>query len=152
MIKHFPVDKLRGIHTPFYYYDLKILRDTLEILRDESQKYNYRVHYAVKANANPKILGIISSYGFGADCVSWNEIERAISTGFKPDDIVFAGVGKTDREIESALKAGIFCFNCESMTEIEVINSIASGLGKSASIALRINPYVEAHTHKGERS
>ena len=148
MEKRFPLNKLKDIPTPYYYYDLDVLRSTLDVVKNESEKYNYKIHYAVKANANPKVLRIISAYGFGADCVSWNEIDRAISTGFKPESIVFAGVGKADREIEAALKADIYCFNCESIAEIEVINSIASGLGKTARIALRINPYIEAHTHK----
>ncbi len=106
------------------------------------------MHYAVKANPNPGLLKIISSYGFGADCVSWNEIERAIDTGFKSSGIVFAGVGKTDRDIEAALKADILCFNCESIPEMEVIDSMAAKLNKNATIALRINPYIDAHTHK----
>ncbi len=148
MTNNFPLDKLKEIPTPFYYYDLDILRATLELIKRESERYNYRIHYAVKSNANPRILEVISSYGFGADCVSWNEIERALNTGFRAEDIVFAGVGKTDREIEAALKAEIFCFNCESIAEIEVIDNIAGILGKKASIALRINPYIEARTHK----
>ena len=148
MNKKFPLDKIKGIPTPYYYYDLDILRATLDMIKKEAERYNYRIHYAVKANANPRILEVISAYGFGADCVSWNEIERALNTGFRAEDIVFAGVGKTDREIETALKADIFCFNCESGAEIEVINNIAGTLGKKASIALRINPYIEAHTHK----
>jgi diaminopimelate decarboxylase len=142
------IDKFRDLPTPFYYYDLNTLNSTCEIIRKESAHSGYKVHYAVKANPNPRILKIISSYGFGADCVSWNEIERAISSGFKPSEIVFAGVGKTDRDIESALKAEIFCFNCESIPEIEVINNLASNQNKIAQIALRINPLIEAHTHK----
>lgn len=141
-------EKFREIQTPFYYYDLDVLRSTLDILKKESDNSGYKVHYAVKANHNPRILKLISSYGFGADCVSWNEIAAAINAGFRPEDIVFAGVGKTDREIESALNAGIFCFNCESIPEIEVIDNLASLQKKSARIALRINPYIEAHTHK----
>ncbi|MBK9389198.1 MAG: diaminopimelate decarboxylase [Bacteroidetes bacterium] len=141
-------EKFREIQTPFYYYDLDVLRSTLDILKKESDNSGYKVHYAVKANHNPRILKLISSYGFGADCVSWNEIAAAINAGFRPEEIVFAGVGKTDREIESALNAGIFCFNCESIPEIEVIDYLASLQKKSARIALRINPYIEAHTHK----
>lgn len=142
------IEKFRDLPTPFYYYDLDTLNNTCEIVRKESQQSGYKVHYAVKANANPRILKIISSYGFGADCVSWNEIERAIDTGFIPSEIVFAGVGKTDKDIIAALKADIFCFNCESIPEIEVINSLAEQLNKTATIALRINPYIDAHTHK----
>lgn len=148
MFDKITIDKFRDLPTPFYYYDLDILNATCGTLSKESKHSGYKVHYAVKANANPRILKIISSYGFGADCVSWNEIERAINTGFKASEIVFAGVGKTDSDIESALKADIFCFNCESIPEIEVINHLASKLNKTACIALRINPLIEAHTHK----
>lgn len=142
------LEKFREIETPFYYYDLNILRSTLDVVKKESENSGYKVHYAVKANANPWILKIISSYGFGADCVSWNEIAASIDAGFKPSEIVFAGVGKTDKEIEAALDAEIFCFNCESVPEIEVIEQLASKHNKSARIALRINPYIDAHTHK----
>ena len=148
MISKKTIDKFRDLPTPFYFYDLDVLHSTCETIRKESLASEYRIHYAVKANANPRILNIIASYGFGADCVSWNEIERAINEGFKPEGIVFAGVGKTDKDIEAALNAGIFCFNCESIPEIEVIDSIASRLKKKPAIALRINPSVEAHTHK----
>jgi len=142
------IEKFKEIETPFYYYDLDILRSTLNVVKKESENSGYKIHYAVKANSNPKIMRIISSYGFGADCVSWNEIERAIETGFNASDIVFAGVGKSDNDIESALRNDIFCFNCESIPEMEVINSISGKLNKRATIALRINPYIEAHTHK----
>jgi diaminopimelate decarboxylase len=134
--------------TPFYFYDLDLLRSTLDAVKNESEKYDFKVHYAVKANANPRILKIISSYGFGADCVSFNEIDMAIRCGFNPKHIVFAGVGKSDKEIDGAIKAGISCFNCESLPEIEVINSIAGKNTVVADIALRINPNIEAHTHK----
>jgi diaminopimelate decarboxylase len=140
--------KFKELTTPFYYYDLEVLRSTLDLIKEESDKFGFKIHYALKANSNPKILKIISSYGFGADCVSWNEIARAIETKFKPGEIVFAGVGKSDREIESALNSEIYCFNCESIPEIVVINSFASRLKKTARIALRINPYIEAFTHK----
>ncbi len=143
-----PADKFSRMPTPFYYYDLGNLKETLDRLKKASGSKGYKIHYAVKANANPRILQMISSYGFGADCVSWNEIDRALKNGFSTKEIVFAGVGKSDSEIESALKAEIFCFNCESIQELEVIDSIAGKLGKTATIALRINPYIEAHTHK----
>jgi diaminopimelate decarboxylase len=142
------IEKLRKLETPFYYYDLDVLRSTLEIIKKESDNSGYKVHYAVKANFNPRIMKLIASYGFGADCVSFNEIQRAIETGFKSSEIVFAGVGKTDKDIEAALNNEIFCFNCESIPEIEVINLLAEKLNKTATIALRINPYIEAHTHK----
>ncbi len=142
------LNKFKELATPFYYYDLGVLKDTLDIVKEESERSGFKIHYAVKANSNPKILKIISSYGFGADCVSWNEIERAISTGFKPSEIVFAGVGKSDKEIEAALKADILCFNCESIPEMEVIDMLASRINKTTRIALRINPNVDAYTHK----
>jgi len=148
MITETTASKFRELQTPFYFYDLDVLRSTCRTVREESEKTGFRVHYAVKANANPRLLNIIASYGFGADCVSFNEIERAISSGFSPAEVVFAGVGKSDNDIEAALKADIFCFNCESIAEIEVIDSIAGKLKKNATIALRINPYIEAHTHK----
>jgi len=141
------IEKFSNLPTPFYFYDLDVLNKTLTSLKKESDNSGFKVHYAVKANANPRILKIISSYGFGADCVSWNEIEAAMNAGFRACDIVFAGVGKSDREIEAALKADIFCFNCESIPEMEVINHFASLQNKSARIALRINPLIDAHTH-----
>ena len=148
MIDNKTIEKFKDLPTPFYYYDLDVLRSTLDTLKKESEHSGYKVHYAVKANANPRILKIISSYGFGADCVSYNEIAASIATGFAPSGIVFAGVGKTDKDIEAALNADIFCFNCESIPEMEVIDQIAAKLHKTASIALRINPYIDAHTHK----
>ncbi len=147
MAVNFPVGKFENLRTPFYYYDINVLRKTLDTLREEAGKYGYKIHYAVKANFNPEILKIISSYGFGADCVTWNEIERAMECGFSPDNIMFAGVGKSDYEILNALKAGIYCFNCESIQELEILNSFAEKLGLNQNIALRINPHIDAHTH-----
>jgi diaminopimelate decarboxylase len=148
MINNITIEKFRKIETPFYYYDLEVLRSTLEVVKKESDISGYKVHYAVKANSNARILKIISSFGFGADCVSFNEINAAITAGFNPSEIVFAGVGKTDKDINAALKADILCFNCESIPEIEVIDQLAANQGKTARIALRINPYIEAYTHK----
>lgn len=141
------ISKFRQIKTPFYYYDAALLNETLSSLKKEADKYNYIVHYAVKANANTKILKIISNYGFGADCVSGNEILKSVDTGFQPDKIVFAGVGKSDEEIRAALNNNIFCFNVESIQELDVINTIAFSLNKKANIALRINPNIDAKTH-----
>lgn len=144
----FPIDKFRELRTPFYYYDTKILRDTLTCIRAEASRYdNYSVHYAVKANANPKVLTIIRESGMGADCVSGGEIRAAIKAGFPADKIVFAGVGKADWEINLGLDYNIFCFNVESVPELEIINELAEAKGKVASVAFRINPNVGAHTH-----
>jgi diaminopimelate decarboxylase len=148
MINNITLEKFSKIETPFYYYDLNVLRSTLEVIKKETENSGYKVHYAVKANSNPRLLKIIASYGFGADCVSWNEIAASIDAGFTPSYIVFAGVGKTDKDIEAALDADIYCFNCESIPEIEVIDQLALKHNKTAKIALRINPYIEAHTHK----
>ena len=133
-----------NLPTPCYYYDMEVLNNTLEALKKEADEAGFVVHYAIKANANPRILKTIASYGFGADCVSGNEITAAIEAGFDPKGIVFAGVGKTDKEIITALNAGILCFNCESLPEIENINEIAMSMGEKATIALRINPLIDA--------
>ncbi|OKS85830.1 diaminopimelate decarboxylase [Mucilaginibacter polytrichastri] len=135
------------IETPFYYYNLDVLRDTLQACQNAAQKYGYHVHYAMKANFNPKVLQTIQSYGFGADCVSGNEVKAAIEYGFNKDKVVFAGVGKSDKEINLALDAGIFCFNVESVQELLVINDLAGAKGQKANVAIRINPNVDAHTH-----
>ena len=142
------IDRFKAFRTPCYYYDIELLEKTLDTIVKSAGKYpNFHVHYAVKANANPRILGLISSYGLGADCVSGNEVLRALQCGFPANGIVYAGVGKSDREIEAALRNDIFCFNCESLPEIEVINEIAGNMGKKAKIAIRVNPNVDAHTH-----
>ncbi len=142
------ISKFKGIQTPFYYYDLEVLNQTLQKLKKESGKYGFFVHYALKANADNKILDIIKSYNLGADCVSGNEVKKAIECNFSPEHIVFAGVGKSDAEINCALDNNIFCFNCESLQELEVINDLAFKKNKNAGIALRINPNVNANTHK----
>ena len=144
----FPIHKFRELETPFYYYDTNLLRHTLDTIRKEAGKYNkFCVHYAVKANANPKVLSIIRESGLGADCVSGGEIKAAIKAGFPANKIVYAGVGKTDAEINLGLDYDIFCFNVESVPELEVINELATAKGKIARVAFRINPDVGAHTH-----
>ena len=143
----FPVDQFQQLETPFYYYDLLRLDKTLEEVAKLSRQNGFRIHYALKANANVRILQRISADGYGADCVSGYEIRRALETGFKPSDIVFAGVGKADWEIEYGLKQGISFFNSESIQELEVINQIAARLELKAPVALRINPHVDARTH-----
>ncbi|GBD86502.1 diaminopimelate decarboxylase [bacterium BMS3Abin03] len=141
------IKKFQTLKTPFYYYDVALLRKTLEELKHQSSKRNYIVHYAVKANSNKKILKIVKEFGLGTDCVSGNEILRSIECGFNGDDIVFAGVGKSDEEIITGLKHCIFSFNVESVQELEIINSIAESMGIKANIALRINPNLDAKTH-----
>ncbi|WP_337942836.1 diaminopimelate decarboxylase [Parabacteroides sp.] len=143
----FPIDKLKALPTPFYYYDVKLLQDTLDMVKNEAGKYGYHVHYAVKANANPRILSVIAENGLGADCVSGGEVQAALNAGFPAGKVVFAGVGKADWEINLGLDNNIFCFNVESAVELDIINELAAAKGKVASIALRINPEVDAHTH-----
>ena len=144
----FPVNKFRELETPFYYYDVNVLRETLSCINKEAGKYNnFCVHYAVKANANHKVLTIIRESGLGADCVSGGEIRAAIKAGFPTNKIVYAGVGKTDWEINLGLDYDIFCFNVDSVPELEIINELAAAKGKTARVAFRINPNVGAHTH-----
>lgn len=144
----FPVERFHKIQTPFYYYDSEVLRQTLKTINEEAGKHEgFVVHYAVKANANPKILRIIREAGLGADCVSGGEIEASIKAGFPASKIVYAGVGKSDWEINIGLENDIFCFNVESIPELEVINELAVKKGKVARVAFRLNPNVGAHTH-----
>lgn len=143
----FPLDKFKDLTTPFYYYNVELLKETLNIVKNEADKYDYHVHYAVKANANPRILSIIAASGLGADCVSGGEIQAALDAGFPSNKIVYAGVGKADWEINLGLDNDIFCFNVESAAELAVLNELAKAKNKIASIALRINPEVDAHTH-----
>ncbi|PJJ84597.1 diaminopimelate decarboxylase [Mucilaginibacter auburnensis] len=141
------VSRFQGIETPFYFYNMEVLRQTLAACHSASSKYNFHVHYAMKANFNPRVLEMIQSFGFGADCVSGGEVQAAIEHGFGKDKVVFAGVGKSDREINAALDADIFCFNVESVQELTIINELAQAKNKTAGVAIRINPNVDAHTH-----
>ncbi len=143
----FPIQEFEQIRTPFYYYDLNLLSDTLNEINRCSSVDGYHVHYAIKANANPEILQTIRKAGLGVDCVSGGEVKTALDAGFDASKIVFAGVGKSDWEIELGLEQNISCFNVESVAELEIINEIASVKGKTANIALRVNPNVDAHTH-----
>jgi len=144
----FPIEKFQQLRTPFYYYDTELLRKTLKTIGDEAEKHEgFVVHYAVKANANPNLMRIIRQAGLGADCVSGGEIEAAVKAGFHSQKIVYAGVGKSDWEINLALDQDIFCFNVESIPELQVINELAKQKGKVARVAFRLNPNVGAHTH-----
>jgi len=145
---YFPTEKFRNLETPFYYYDIALLQKTLDVVKEELQRYDYHLHYAVKANANPRILSIIAKNGIGADCVSGGELQASLDAGFPASRIVFAGVGKADWEINLGLDNDIACFNVESLPELEVVNALAEAKNKTATIALRINPDVDAHTHE----
>ena len=148
MNRQLPIEKFEDLQTPFYYYDMDVLKRTLETIINEANKYNYYIHYAIKANANPRILSTISKAGLGADCVSGGEIQAALNAGFPAEKIVFAGVGKADWEINLGLDKNISCFNVESIPELDVVNKLAASKGKIANIAIRINPEVDAHTHQ----
>lgn len=144
----FPTQRFAELETPFYYYDMDVLGETLQTIKELIAPHpNYHVHYAIKANANPRIMQTIAQTGLCADCVSGGEVEAAHNAGFAGKDIVFAGVGKSDREIINALNIGIHNFNVESIAELEVINELAHNLGKKAKVCFRINPNVDAHTH-----
>lgn len=142
------IEKLKTLETPFYHYDLALLRETLAEVKKYSDKFNFDIHYAIKANCNRRILSEVLKYSFGADCVSGNEVKLSLESGFPAQQIFFAGVGKTDKEISYALSKNIKAFNCESIQEIEVINELAKESNQIAEIALRINPNVDAKTHK----
>ena len=148
MKTQFPIAAFQNIETPFYYYDMDLLRETLATALREAAKYEgFHIHYAVKANFNPVLLAAVKEQGMGADCVSGGEVKAAINAGIPAEKVVFAGVGKTDREIAYALDAGIFCFNIESMPEVEAIERLAAERNVSAQVAIRVNPNVGAHTH-----
>jgi diaminopimelate decarboxylase len=141
------ITRFNNTETPFYYYNMEVLSETLQACHNASAKYGFHVHYALKANFNPKVLDIIQSFGFGADCVSGGEVKAAIEHKFNNTQVVFAGVGKSDKEINLALDADIFCFNVESVQELHIINDLAKAKNKTAKVAIRINPNVDAHTH-----
>ena len=141
------ISKFNNIETPFYYYDTDLLQKTLRNCADAAAPYQFHIHYALKANFNAVLLNQIKEIGFGADCVSAGEVRRAVEVGFDHKKIVFAGVGKSDKEINEALDLDIFCFNVESIQELEVLNGLADKKGKTAQVAIRINPNVDAHTH-----
>lgn len=144
----FPIETFQELRTPFYCYDLSLLRRTLRTINDEIEGFPFVVHYALKANANPVILGEIVKAGMGADLVSGNEVLAALDSGFDPNKMAYAGVGKTDLEIETGIDNDIYCFNVESVPELEVINEIAARKGKMVGVAIRVNPDIDAHTHQ----
>lgn len=146
----FPIEKFEGLRTPFYCYDLQLLRKTLAQIKAQMDRTpEFKVHYAIKANYNPVILKEIAACGLGADCVSGGEIEAALANGFPASSIVYAGVGKSDAEIILGIEKGIARFNVESAEELRIISELASGRGKVAQISLRVNPDIGAHTHAG---
>ncbi|MCD8385399.1 MAG: diaminopimelate decarboxylase [Bacteroidales bacterium] len=133
--------------TPFYLYDMGLLRQTLESLTSEANKYGYKVHYAIKANFDPRILEEIHKFGLGIDCASGNELRTAIEAGFAPKTIVYAGVGKRDKELRYAIEQDILSINCESIQELGIIDELAREQGRVTDVCLRINPDIDPRTH-----
>lgn len=142
------VEKLSAYRTPFYLYDVELLHRTLQCAVEQSARYGYHIHYALKANFDDHLLDVIRGYGLGVDCVSGNEVRKAIESGFDPRKVVYAGVGKSDEEIRYSIEQNILAFNCESRQELQVIDQIAAEMGRTVDVALRINPDVDPHTHK----
>ncbi len=147
MLSRKVADKLQGLHTPFYLYDMGLLRQTLESVVYESKKYGYHVHYAIKANYDDRVLALIKEYGLGIDCASGNELRKAIEAGFDPKGIVYAGVGKRDHELDYAIDQKIMAINCESLEELEIINQMSEAKGVVTDVALRINPDIDPKTN-----
>ena len=139
--------KLGTYETPFYLYDVELLRRTLENVTSVASNYGYRIHYAIKANFDARLLEIIREYGLGIDCASGNEIRCAIEAGFDPKSIVYAGVGKRDKELRYAIEQGIMAINCESTEELHVADALAREAGKVVDVALRINPDIDPKTN-----
>lgn len=148
MLKFNDFGRVEELATPFWYYDMDVFRKTVKLAASLSERYGIGAHYALKANVEPRLVSYIASKGFGADCVSGNEVKYAVESGFARSSIVFAGVGKSDKEISDALDLGIGCFNVESLMEMQVIDAIAASKGVRANVSLRINPNIDAHTHR----
>ena len=148
MLKFNDFGRVEELATPFWYYDMDVFRKTVKLAASLSERYGIGAHYALKANVEPRLVSYIASKGFGADCVSGNEVKYAVESGFARSSIVFAGVGKSDKEISDALDLGIGCFNVESLMEMQVIDDLAASKGVRANVSLRINPNIDAHTHR----
>lgn len=142
------IRNLDSLQTPFWYYDMDLFRRTVDEAVRASEKYDIHIHYSIKANSEPRLLSYMREKGLGVDCVSGNEVAYALEQGFEASKIVFAGVGKTDAELIVGLRAGIASFNCESVEEVERLDSLAGEYGLKANISLRVNPDVDAHTHR----
>ena len=147
MLSRQVAEKLAKYETPFYLYDIGLLDQTLESLMSIASKYNYKIHYAIKANYDARLLQIIRKHGVGIDCASGNEVRCAIEAGFDPKSIVYAGVGKRDKEIRYAIEQNILAINCESIEELDLVNELAAEAGKVVNIALRVNPDIDPKTN-----
>ncbi len=134
--------------TPLYLYSAAELKDNLNTVNDIGRPYTFLPCYALKANYNPHLLEIIQKHNFGADVVSGGELIFALKAGFKAQQIVFAGVGKTEEELELAVKKGIASINVESESEINLLSRVARRLKKRTAVAIRVNPDIDASTHE----
>ena len=148
MLKFKNPERVATLETPFWYYDMDLFRSTVDAVVAAARKYDIKVHYSIKANTEKRLVEVIKDRGIGIDCVSGNEVRWSIVNGVEPSGIVFAGVGKSDAEILYAMKVGIGSFNCESLEELEILEAIAAKEGLRANVSLRINPEVDAKTHK----
>jgi diaminopimelate decarboxylase len=137
-----------AVGTPFYCYSAATIRRHFRVFSQAFMGLDALVCYAMKANSNQAVLRLLAKEGAGMDVVSGGELARALAAGVPGDKITFSGVGKSDEEIGAALEAGIFCFNVESEPELEAISRIASARGCAAPVSLRVNPDVDARTHK----
>jgi len=138
----------RKYGTPLYVYSQHTLTEHFQDLDQALASLDHQVCFAVKSNSNQSVLRVLARLGSGFDIVSGGELQRVMAAGGDPRQCAFAGVGKTESEIEFALKHGVYTFNAESEPELERINRVAARLKKVAPVAVRANPDVEAHTHK----
>ncbi len=136
-----------AVGTPFYCYSTATLTRHYRVFREAFAGLDTLICYAVKANSNQSVIRTFVEEGAGLDVVSEGELRRALAAGASPDRIVFAGVAKTAREIAFAIDTGILCFNVESEPELKLISDIATAKGRTAAIAIRVNPDVDAKTH-----
>jgi len=141
-------DIVKKVGTPVYIYSRRTAVEHFQKLQQAFKNIDHLVCYSIKANSNLALCHALAKAGCGADIVSGGELYRVLKAGFKPENIVFAGVGKTEQEIEYGLKTNIFMFNVESMPEAKLINRVAKRLKKKASVSIRVNPDVDPHTHE----
>jgi diaminopimelate decarboxylase len=140
-------DIAKAVGTPFYCYSTATLERHYRVFSDAFHDVDSMVCYAMKANSNQAVLKTLGKLGAGIDVVSEGELRRALAAGIPASRIMFSGVGKTPREMDFALEAGIYCFNVESEPELEILNQRAMKAGKKAPVSFRINPDVDARTH-----
>jgi diaminopimelate decarboxylase len=138
----------RRYGTPLHVVSANAIRSAIRELKDAFGRFDPLICYAMKANGTLGILRLVAREGLGAEVVSGGELYRALRAGVRPDRIVFSGVGKTDEELEASLRAGILLFDVESEPELEALSRAACRTGRRARVALRINPHVDAHTHR----